>query len=236
MRFLTCCAIVFLFASATFASDYKIAPSVEIGGITELGNSFDPFYKFRLEATTPAIIGPLALEAGAAVSTYQLPYYLAPGGQNSPSRKRQLVDEWKIDYNAAAVYSFDYDEVTYQVFGGAGGVYIDNKVVSFTAVGPMAGFRANTTNDWGKALVAMDITPYLASQATYATAIDSFAFQGSTINTSVFGKPVLSVGYKVLFSIPSDAGYEIDYALDGQMIKFDRSYRYYNGLAVAIRF
>jgi hypothetical protein len=225
---------ILLSSSIVSASDYKLVPSIGVGGITELGNSFNPFYKFRLDAETPKLIGPLSLDAGVAITAYQIPYYLDAGGTSTKNRTKQLVDEWKIDYQVAGVYSMEYDEVTYQLFVGGSGVYIDNKKVSFNAAGPMAGFRTYTDNDWGRALIGMDITPYLLSQEKYA-ATQSKTTSTST-DTSIFGKPVLSTNYKILFSIPYDAGYRLDYFLDGQMIMFDKSYRYYNGIAVALRF
>jgi hypothetical protein len=228
VKILTLLVIALLPASAAFAAEFPLVPSVTIGGVTELGNSFNPFYKFRLDATTPKKGGPLTVTAAAAVSTYQLPYYLAKPGASS---YRQLVDEWKMDYQAAAMYSFTYDDTTYQLLAGGSGLYIDNKVASFSAAGPLAGFQVYGDNDWGRALIGMDITPYLYKQATYAAPASSFV----GTSTSVFGKPVLSVDYKIQFTIPYD-GYKMIYGLDGQMIKFDKSYRYYNGFAVALQF
>ena len=111
---------------------------------------------------------------------------------------------------------------------------MNNKEASFNAAGTMLGFRSYTDNDWGRALIGMDVTPYLLSQEKYSTTQSNNT--SASTDTSIFGKPVLSTNYKILFSIPYDSGYRLDYFLDGQMIKFDKSYRYYNGLAVALRF
>jgi hypothetical protein len=238
MRYLIAGLFSMLFLFSSQAGEFKIIPSAAFGVVSEDRRSPHHYVKAGLQLRGP-VYKEVKLKAEVALSLYQITYFGLPytavlGGVEMVKAVPYHTDERRYDYSFLLSYPLLKKKLQLDILFGYCGINLSNDFSSFHMGGPLIGLSAGIPYKRGSVHLKGDVTPLLQQEVENHRK-DLIPFAESKTN-SVLGDPTVATKYCLYWQAPLQKARRFAIGYEGETIFFQRTQRYYNGLAIAFIF